>query len=61
MSILGLVLVLVIVGVVLYYMPMDGRIKTIIVIVLALVVGAWMLDYFGLWASLRGSWTHRLR
>jgi hypothetical protein len=61
MSILGLVLVLVIVGVVMYYVPMDARLKTIIVVVLALVVGAWLLDYFGLWSSLRGSGAHRLR
>ena len=37
MSIVGLILVLVIAGVVLAYVPMDARIKTIIIVVLALV------------------------
>ena len=52
MSIIGLVLVLVLVGVALAYIPMDARIKTIVIVVLALVTVGWLLSYFGLWGSL---------
>lgn len=55
MSIIGLILLIVIVGVVLYYVPMDARLKTVIVVVLALVAGAWLLSYFGLWGHLAGT------
>jgi hypothetical protein len=54
MSIIGLVLVLVLVGVALAYIPMDARIKTIIIVVLALVTVGWLLSYFGLWGYLQG-------
>jgi hypothetical protein len=54
MSIIGLVLVLVLVGVALAYIPMDARIKTIIIVVLALVTVGWLMSYFGLWGYLQG-------
>jgi hypothetical protein len=54
MSIIGLVLVLVLVGVALTYIPMDARIRTIIIVVLALVTVGWLLSYFGLWGYLQG-------
>ena len=60
MSIIGLVLVLILAGVVLAYVPMDGRIKTIIVVVLALVTVGWLLSYFGLWGYLQAG-PHRVR
>ena len=60
MSIIGLVLVLILAGVVLAYVPMDGRIKTIIVVVLALVTVGWLLSYFGLWGYLQAG-PHRTR
>jgi hypothetical protein len=53
MSIIGLILVLILAGVVLSYVPMDGRIKTIIIVVLALVTVGWLLSYFGLWGYLQ--------
>ena len=59
MSIIGLVLVLILAGVVLAYVPMDGRIKTIIVVVLALVTVGWLMSYFGLWGYLQAG--HPLR
>jgi hypothetical protein len=54
MSILGLILLLVLVGLALAFLPLDGRIKTIIVVVLALVTVAWLMSYFGLWGYLQG-------
>ena len=59
MSIIGLVLVLILAGVVLAYVPMDGRIKTIIVVVLALVTVGWLMSYFGLWGYLQAAPIHR--
>jgi hypothetical protein len=60
MSIVGLILVLVIAGVVLAYVPMDGRVKTIIIVVLALVTCGWLMNYFGLWGYLQAG-PHRGR
>jgi hypothetical protein len=48
MSLIGLLLLLVIVGVALYLIPMEPRIKTIIGVVVALAVCLWLFDYFGL-------------
>ena len=61
MSIVGLVLVLILVGVVLAYVPMDGRIRTIIIVVLALVTVGWLMSWFGLWGYLGTGPGHRLR
>lgn len=52
MTLIGLVVVLIIVGVLLYLVntliPMDPKIKTIINVVVVLVVCLWLLSAFGL-------------
>ena len=57
MSLIGLVLTLVVVGVLLWlinnYVPMDSKIKTIINVVVVLVVVIWLLQAFGLLGPLR--------
>ena len=57
MSLIGLVLTLVVVGVLLWllnnYVPMDPKIKTIINIVVVVVVVIWLLQAFGVLGSLR--------
>jgi heme A synthase len=51
MSLIGLVVVLVVIGVVLWLVntqiPMDAKIKTIINVVVLLVVLLWLLGVFG--------------
>jgi hypothetical protein len=57
MSLIGLVLTLVVVGVLLWllnnYVPMDGKIKRIINVVVVIVVVIWLLQAFGLLGSLQ--------
>ena len=57
MSLVGLILTLVVVGVLLWllnnYVPMDGKIKTIINVVVVIVVVIWLLQAFGLLGSLQ--------
>jgi hypothetical protein len=57
MSLIGLVLTLVIVGVLLWlinnYVPMDSKIKTIVNVVVVIVVVIWLLQAFGVVGSLR--------
>ena len=52
MSLIGLVIVLVIVGLCLYlietYIPMDPVIKTVIRVIIVLVVVIWLLQTFGI-------------
>jgi nitrate reductase NapE component len=52
MTIIGLIVVLVIVGVLLYLLntviPMDAKIKTIINVIVVLAVCLWLLEAFGL-------------
>lgn len=52
MSLLGIILVLVLIGVALYlinaFIPMDGKIKNILNIVVVIVVVLWLLKVFGL-------------
>jgi hypothetical protein len=52
MSIIGLIVVLIIVGVILYLVntliPMDPKIKTIINVVVVVCVCLWLLSVFGL-------------
>ena len=52
MSLIGLVLTLVVVGVLLWllnnYVPIDRKIKTIINVVVVIVVVIWLLQAFGL-------------
>lgn len=57
MSLIGLVLTLVVVGVLLWllnnYVPMDGKIKQIINVVVVIVVVIWVLQAFGVLGSLQ--------
>jgi hypothetical protein len=57
MSLIGLVLTLVIVGVLLWlinnYVPMDSKIKPIVNVVVVVVVVIWLLQAFGILGSLR--------
>jgi hypothetical protein len=57
MSLIGLIITLVVVGVVLWlinnYVPMDPKIKTILNVVVVIVVVVWLLQAFGILGSLR--------
>ena len=57
MSLVGVVLTLVVVGVLLWllnnYVPMDSKIKTIINAVVVIVVVVWLLQAFGVLGPLR--------
>jgi hypothetical protein len=57
MSLLGLVITLVVVGVLLWllnnYVPMDAKIKKILNVVVVIVVIIWLLQAFGVLGSLR--------
>ncbi|HEV3347787.1 MAG TPA: Thivi_2564 family membrane protein [Methylomirabilota bacterium] len=57
MSLIGVVLTLVVVGVLLWllnnYIPMDGKIKRILNGVVVIVVVIWLLQAFGLIGSLQ--------
>ena len=56
MSLITILIVLIVVGVILWlinsYIPMDGKIKRIINIVVVIVVVIWLLKVFGLFAYL---------
>jgi bacteriorhodopsin len=58
MSLIGVVITLVVVGVLLWllnnYVPMDGKIKSILNVVVVIVVVIWLLQAFGLLGSLQG-------
>jgi hypothetical protein len=57
MSLVGVVLTLVVVGVLLWllntYVPMDSKIKSILNAVVVIVVVVWLLQAFGLLSSLQ--------
>ena len=57
MSLINLIVVLIVVGVILWlinnYLPMDGKIKSILNAVVVIVVVLWLLQIFGLLTSLR--------
>jgi hypothetical protein len=57
MSLIGLVITLVVVGVLLWlinnYIPMDGKIKRIVNVVVVIVVVVWLLQALGLLGSLQ--------
>jgi hypothetical protein len=57
-DLLSLILVLVIVGVLLYlinrFVPMDGKIKTILNWVVVIILIIWLLNIFGILGWLRG-------
>jgi hypothetical protein len=54
MSLVSIVIALIVVGVLLWlvntYIPMDGKIKQILNIVVLIVVILWLLKVFGVWA-----------
>lgn len=56
MSLITIVITLIIVGVLLWlvntYIPMDGKIKKILNIVVLVVVVLWLLNVFGVWHRL---------
>jgi hypothetical protein len=58
MSLVSLIVTLVVVGVLLWlvnnYIPMDGKIKRILNIVVVVAVVVWLLNLLGLMDSLRG-------
>ena len=57
MSLISIVLTLIVVGILLWlvntYIPMDGKIKKILNIVVMVVVVLWLLNVFGVWNYLR--------
>ena len=57
MSLIGLIITLVVVGVLLWllntYVPMDAKIKSIINILVVIVVVIWLLQAFGVLGSLQ--------
>ena len=56
MSLITIVLTLIVVGVLLWlvntYIPMDGKIKKVLNIVVMVVVVLWLLNVFGVWGRL---------
>ena len=56
MSLIGIIVTLIVVGVLLWlvntYIPMDGRIKTILNVVVVIIVILWLLQLFGVLGSL---------
>jgi hypothetical protein len=56
MSLITIVVSLIVVGVLLWlvntYIPMDGKIKKVINIVVMVVVVVWLLNVFGVWGHL---------
>ena len=58
MSLVSVVIVLIVVGVLLWlinnYLPMDGKIKSILNAVVIIVVVLWLLQAFGILGSLGG-------
>ena len=57
MSLLTILLVLIVAGLILYvvnaYIPMDGKIKSILNVVVVLVVIVWLLKVFGIFNYLK--------
>jgi hypothetical protein len=56
MSIVGLLLVLVLIGVVLAFLPMDARMKQIVIAIVAILVAVWLLELFGVLST--GTFPH---
>ena len=58
MSLINVILALIVVGVVLWlintYIPMDGKIKRILNVVVVIAVVLWVLQVFGLMNTLSG-------
>jgi hypothetical protein len=57
MSLITIVLTLIVVGMLLWltntYVPMDGKIKKVLNIVVMVVVVLWLLNVFGVWNYVR--------
>ena len=57
MTILTILILLIVAGVLLYlvnnYIPMDGKIKKILNVVVVIVVAVWLLKIFGVFAYLK--------
>jgi hypothetical protein len=57
MSLLTILIVLIVAGVLLWlvnsYIPMDGKIKSILNVVVVIIVIVWLLKVFGVFTSLR--------
>jgi len=57
MPILTILIVLIVAGIILYivnnYIPMDGKIKSILNVVVVLVVIGWLLKIFGVFTYLK--------
>lgn len=57
MPLLTIVVTLIVAGILLWlvntYIPMDGKIKRILNIVVVVVVVLWLLNVFGVWSQLR--------
>jgi len=62
---LGLILTLCLVGVLLWaantYLPMDGKIKQILNIIVVIAVVLWLLNVFGVFAAISGVTVPRLQ
>jgi len=58
MPLINIVIILVVVGVLLWlvntYIPMDGKIKRILNVVVVIVVVIWLLQAFGLLGAING-------
>lgn len=57
MSLVTIVITLIVVGVLLWlvntYIPMDGKIKKVLNIVVMVVVVLWLLNVFGVWGHVK--------
>jgi hypothetical protein len=57
MSLVTIVITLIVVGVLLWlvntYIPMDGKIKKVLNVVVMVVVVLWLLNVFGVWGHVR--------
>jgi len=57
MSLITIVITLIVVGILLWlvntYIPMDGKIKKVLNIVVMVVVVFWLLNVFGVWNYVR--------
>jgi hypothetical protein len=56
MSLISIVIALMLVGILLWaintFIPMDGKIKQILNVVVVIVVVLWLLQVFGIWGGL---------
>jgi hypothetical protein len=58
MPLMTIVITLIVIGILLWivntYIPMDGKIKNILNVVVSLVTVVWLLHVFGAWDYIRG-------